>query len=386
MPLIPIPVADDGGLDILSIMISRSYPGAILTLLLALPACAQETTGPRPAVADSALSYVPGASWRSAAPAVVGLDSARMRQIASDIAGSRYGAVDGVVVVRYGYVALEKYNNWPATRAHTMQSVSKSVTSLLYGIAAASAGSSIDRSVLELFPQYDVANNDARKRALTVRHLLSMRTSMDFYEQPYDGSPLDQLNRSTGDWVKLVLDRPMIGTPGTVWSYNSGGAIAIGGVVRALTNEKVEAFARRTLFAPIGVTGEFWYRSPYDSLPHTGGGLNLKATDLARIGYLVLRKGRWGSQQVVPEAWINASTQSYTRGAPVFFADYNAGYGYFWWVFPETRRGSDSGVIAASGSGGQWLFVVPSRDLVISFVATNGNGLELLYDVLAAVR
>ena len=369
--------------------IARTAPAALaLALALTTPACAQETTAPRHSLADSALAYVPGTTWRTAAPADLGMDAARIQQIANDVATSGYGSVDGVVVIRYGYVALEKYNNWSATRSHTMQSVTKSITSLLYGIAAARSGPAgdIDRPVLDLFPRYDVANNNTDKRALTLRHLLSMRTSMDFHEQPYAGSPLEQLNRSTGDWVKYVLDRPMLGAPGASWSYNSGAAIVMGGVVRALANENVDAFARHTLFAPIGVTGESWAKSPYDGLPHTGGGLHLKATDLARVGYLVLRKGRWGTQQVVPESWINASTHAYTRGSPVYFSDCNSGYGYFWWLFPETRRGPDAGVIAASGSGGQWLFIVPSRDLVISFIATNGNGLDFLYDVIAAVK
>jgi CubicO group peptidase (beta-lactamase class C family) len=141
-------------------------------------------------------------------------------------------------------------------------------------------------------------------------------------------------------------------------------------------------FARRELFAPIGVSGESWARSAYDGLPHCGGGLHLKPVDLARLGYLVLRHGAWGGRQMVSRAWIEASTHAITRGAPVFFSDFGSGYGYFWWLFPTRRGGTDEGVIAASGSGGQWLFVVPSLDLVVVIVATNGDGLDLLYDEL----
>ena len=76
-------------------------------------------------------------------------------------------------------------------------------------------------------------------------------------------------------------------------------------------------------------------------------------------------------------------TQPSSPASSIFFG---SGYGYFWWLFPETRGGTDTGVITGSGSGGQWLFVVPTRDLVIAVTASNGDGISLLYDVLAAIR
>jgi CubicO group peptidase (beta-lactamase class C family) len=106
--------------------------------------------------------------------------------------------------------------------------------------------------------------------------------------------------------------------------------------------------------------------------------LYLKPADLARIGYLVLRRGRWGNQQVVPESWITAATTAYSRD--VFFTSYGSDYGYYWWLFPSQPGGPDDDVITASGSGGQWLFVVPKLDLVVAVVASNGAGLDLLYD------
>jgi CubicO group peptidase (beta-lactamase class C family) len=342
-------------------------------------------------VTDSGAAYFPQASWRTESPSAVGFNAARLSQAISDVSAGRYGSMHGVLVVRFGYLVAEHYDAWDQTRAHTMQSVTKSVTSLLFGIAraklAASAGN-LDRPVLDVFKKYSsVANVDERKRALTLRHLMTMRTSMDFWEQPYAGSPLDQMNRSTDDWVKFVLDRPMTGTPGSMWAYNSGAAIAMGGVIRELTGTNVDEFARRELFEPIGASGETWFKSPFDGLPHCGGGLNLKAQDLARVGYLVLRHGRWGDREIVPRAWLDSTTAPVTRGNPVFFSNYGSAYGYFWWLFPTRRGGTDAGIIAASGSGGQWLFVIPSLDVVVAIVAADGNGLDLLYDgILPALQ
>ncbi len=342
-------------------------------------------------VSDSGATYVPGPAWRRAEPATLGFDAARLQAMIRDVTNGRYGVVHGVVVVRYGWVAAEHYAGWGPSAPHTMQSVSKSITSLIYGIATAggtSPSGRLDRPVLDLFARFaPVAHSDTRKNALTVRDLLTMRTSMDFYEQPYAGSPLAVLNASSGDWTRYILDRPMVGTPGMTWAYNSGAAILIGSAIRELTGEHADVFARRELFAPIGVTGETWARSPFDGLPHTGGGLNLKPMDLARVGYLVLRGGRWGERQIVTRAWLDSSTRAITRGSPVFFANDGAGYGHFWWTFPTQRGGTDAGIIAASGSGGQWLFVIPSLDLVVAIVAGGGNGLDLLYNgVLPALQ
>ena len=343
------------------------------------------------ALSDSGATYFPGAAWRHATPAQVGFDSARISALERDISGSRFGAIDALMVVRFGYLVVEHYNSWSPERAHTMQSVSKSVTSLLFGIVEAQHGGDraiLDRRVTDLLRRYEpFANDDPRKRALTLRHLLMMRTDMGFWEQPYAGSPLDQLNRSTGDWTRFILDRPMTGQPGKDWAYNSGAAILTCAVIRELTGENADALARRELFAPIGVVGESWFKSSYDGLPHCGGGLGLRPVDMTRIGYLVLRRGRWGDRQLVPSRWIDTSTAALSRGPELIFSSFNSGYGYFWWTFPTYRGGSDAGVIAASGSGGQWIFVVPSLDLVVAVAASNASGLDLLYDgVLASLR
>lgn len=359
---------------------------ALLALILATGCGAQKTVSP---VGDADLAYFPVATWRTGDPADAGFDPGRLNTLRGDVTAGRYGAINSVLVIRYGRLVHEQYIGKTPSQSHSLQSVTKSVTSLLFGIAAeGKAGAAVSRPVVELFSRYPaIANMDDAKRALTIRHLLTMRTGMDFWEQPYAGSPLETLNNSSGDWTKLVLDRPMTAPPGSRWAYNSGAAILMCGVIRELTGESPQDFARRELFGRIGVTSDSWFTSPYDRLPHCGGGLNLTPADLARVGYLVLRKGKWSGQQVVSEGWLTESTQPVSSGSDLFFASYGAKYGYFWWLFPRARGGSDASIITASGSGGQWLFVVPSLDLVVVVTASNGAGLDLMYDgVLTALR
>jgi CubicO group peptidase (beta-lactamase class C family) len=196
-----------------------------------------------------------------------------------------------------------------------------------------------------------------------------MRSGLDFHESPYPGSPLQQLNDSRDDWVRFVLDRPMNDAPDGHWQYNSGGVIVLAGVLRAATGSAPDVFAREHLFGPIGVRGERWVRSPFDGLPHTGGGLALRALDLARVGYLVLRRGRWGDRQVVPETWLDASMRPITTRT-AGWAGRTFDYGYLWRLQPLEGASSGGGTIfTGAGANGQWLFVVPAHDLVVVVTA-----------------
>jgi CubicO group peptidase (beta-lactamase class C family) len=370
-------------------MPTRSARAGFLPLLLLGLACSQ-TIAPAAQVADSGASYVPGPTWRTASPTAVGLDSSSMARLQRDVAAGRYGATQAVLVVRFGHLVHEQYVGWNPATPHTMQSVSKSVTSLLYGILLARVGpaAALDRRVLDVLSRYqNLANPSPDKQAITLRDLLSMRDGLDFWEQPYPGSPLDSMNRSRGDWVRLILDRPMRAAPNAAWSYNSGAAILTCAALREISGERVNDFARRELFDPLGISGQSWIVGAFDSLPHCGGGLYLKPIDLARVGYLVLRQGKWGDRQVVPSSWVEVSTRSYSSGPTLFFSNFGAQYGFFWWLFPLARAGTGTGIIAGSGSGGQWLFVIPEYDLVIAIAGTQADGLGILYDgVFPALR
>jgi len=158
--------------------------------------------------------------------------------------------------VRQGWLVVDEYfNGGSEAQLHTLQSVTKSVTSLLVGIAVSrGAIPSVDRPVISFFPEYtNLENLNERKRAMTLRDLLTMWTGLDWSENPYRGSPLEQLNNSRGDWLRLFLDWPTRDAPGTRFEYNSGGVITLGGVLFNTTGLPADAFARQYLFDPIGV-------------------------------------------------------------------------------------------------------------------------------------
>jgi CubicO group peptidase (beta-lactamase class C family) len=312
-------------------------------------------------------TYWPAASWRTAEPEQVGLDGARLRTLVQRLESNAIPQLHSLVVVRHGYVAIEEYfNGSSATQVHTMQSVSKSVTSLVTGIAIGEGKLSTSTRIFDLLPQYDsLIRGDERKRQVTIGHLLEMRSGINFYEQPYAGSPLERLNTSRGDWTAIALGEPMNAAPGQLWQYNGGGVIALAAGVQKATAARFYDYAREKLFTPIGVTGQFWIVSPFDSLAHTGGGLNLRAMDLARIGYLVLRHGNWNGNQVVPAQWIEESTRMHSHPSWAL-GGYPAEYGYLWWLIPVGQGASADTIITGSGNLNQWLFIVPRLDLVVA--------------------
>jgi CubicO group peptidase (beta-lactamase class C family) len=361
---------------------------AFLAALLTAGCGSDGPPAPVEQLGADAESYWPDASWRTARPAAVSVDESAINGLVSRLSSGSLGAEHAIVIVRKGYVIADRYfAGWTADSIHTEQSVTKSVTSLLTGIAIARGDlRGVDQPLVELLGKYaPIANLDDRKRALTVRDVLTMRTGLDWNEDAYAGSPLERLNNLQTDWIRFVIDWPMREQPGTRWQYNSGGVIALGGAIGVASNLNTAEYARTHLLRPIGITTDKWYRGYPDLLPHTGGGLLLTTRDLARVGYLVLRNGKWNAAQVVPQAWLRESTR------PLVTPTYRLGgrqssYGYLWWLYTLSGGTPDANttdlVIAASGAMGQWLFVVPRYDLVVAINAGITNGPDPALDMV----
>jgi CubicO group peptidase (beta-lactamase class C family) len=348
--------------------------------------------GPRPS-ADAPLT-APAAiagDWPVARPDEVGLDANALTAAVNGIRRGERGVLHSLLVVRRGRLAVEEYFAGSGRgNVHTLQSVTKSVTSLLVGIAVdRGLIASIREPVLGFFPEYgDLRGQDPRRDALALEDLLTMRSGLLWSEDPYAGSDLQRLNDSRGDWVRFVLEHPMREAPGTRWQYNSGGVIVLAGVLRRASGGDVGQFAREALFAPLGIRDEQWFRSPYDGLPHTGGGLSLRARDMARLGELTLRGGQAGGRQVVSSAWLSGS---FARAAGPIDWPRPVYYGRLWWLFPPAGPAT-ADVVTAAGAGGQWIFVVPPLELVVVFTADQSNPqffapTDVLFDqILSAVH
>ena len=357
----------------------------------------------------------PGQAWPTATPASVGISAAVLDSIAAEIGAGTYGNVDRMVVIRRGRLVYDKSWTWDYDRIygdsararsplnahdltgpynyfnpwwhptyhrgdlHTLQSVTKTVTSVIIG-AAVTRGDfpGVDTPVLRFFDTTAVKNIDDRKRRLTVRHLLTMTGGFDWNENlPYiDPANTGVIMEGSYDWVQYVIDRPMAREPGTVFNYSSGETQLLAYIFSRATGVDIEEYAARHLFAPLGIERLFWKRTPA-GLADTEGGLYLEAKDLARIWYLWLRGGEWNGTRVVSPDWVRQSVAPAVRVASRPGAQ---SYGFKWWLMPNPTD-TTRFVWAGSGFGGQFPMAVPELDLVVVF-----NGWNILPDLPSLPR
>lgn len=316
--------------------------------------------------------------WPRSIPAQQKLDPDRLTELVRLIReGKKFPDLHSLLVVRNGYLVKEEYfDGYNANKIHTLQSVSKSFTSALIGIAIEQGKiKSVDEKVLDFFPNVDkVQNMDERKAAMKLRDLLTMRSGTDYHEG-YTGSPHDKLNKLDKGWDLFVLNRKMVRTPGTHFQYDSGGVILTSSILKNRTGMHADAFAARYLFPPLKISKIRWLKNR-EGHPHTGGGLYLLPQDMAKFGLLYLRNGRWENRQVVPAKWVKESfkkqvTFENRRGRRV------VGYGYLWWILQPDPRGSGKrSIYAAMGFRAQYIFVIPEHDMVVVVTGGTSSGTD----------
>ncbi len=343
-------------------------------------------------LASAAQSW-PDDKWPRTTPQAVGLTAEPLAALDEDFSSGRLPFMDSLLIVRCDSIAYERsyshdyakiyakemkergplnphltgsYNyfdpNWhpyfQGTRAHSMQSISKSVTATIIGIAIARGDfkASLDTPVLKFFNVQRVKNVDERKRRMTLRNVLTMTTGLDWNEDlPYNDphNPTAPMEASN-DWVQFVIDLPMVNEPGAKFAYSSGATELLAYIFKRETRQDIEAYARRYLFNPLGIHDYHWKRTPL-GVVDTEGGLFLTSEDLARIGDLYLHRGRWHDQQLIAPEFLKEAL------SPQIDTRTGWQYGYQWWLYPE--RGSY--VWAARGFGGQELLIFPDDELIV---------------------
>lgn len=178
---------------------------------------------------------------------------------------------------------------------------------------------------------------------------------------------------------------PAAAAPGSIYRYNSLGSYIAGRVVENASGADLEDHAARVLFAPLGITAWRWGRDVARH-PKGQGNLSLRARDTARIGQLVLDKGMVDGRPVIDAAWIKAALAPRVAiGAADRYAD---SYGYFWYAKTQDIGGQKIAVHFASGNGGNKIYVIPARRMVVSVASSaygKGYGQRRSEDILKAI-
>jgi CubicO group peptidase (beta-lactamase class C family) len=309
----------------------------------------------------STSTYWPTQGWRTSTPEAQSMDSQKLTLMLETVKQQKL-SLHSFLVIRNGYIVSETYFQfYNENTKHELYSCTKSVIATLVGIA--SDQGSIDRlshPVLDFFPERAVENRDARKEAMTVEDLLTMRSGLDWQE----GDPIYRAMYQSRDWVKFVLGKPMKEQPGSQFNYCSGCSHVLSAVIQQKTGMNTQDFAQQKLFAPLGISSLNWGRDS-QGIPIGGWGLQITPRDMAKLSYLYLHNGMWDGQQIVSAEWIKTATQKHTA------TDGKLGYGYQWWIYPSF------GAYTALGRSGQTIFVVPDLNLIIVTTADVGGHDEI---------
>jgi CubicO group peptidase (beta-lactamase class C family) len=301
---------------------------------------------------------VPGAEWTVEEPEDHGIDPAGLEE-ARSYAFAEGRNTQSLLVVHEGAIVGEWYadgedqDSWGAS-----WSMAKSVTSALVGIAIEQGHiPGVDEPMTTWFPEWAEDPDDPRAD-MTLRHVLQMSSGLDWDEIYEDGdiaaSEVATMVLSQPDQLADAAARPPENEPGTVWSYSSGDTMLLSSVLEQATGMPVHEYAQQVLFDPLGMEQIEWWR---DAEGHTLTYCCLDAIsrDFARFGLLYLHEGRWGDEQVVPTSWVEDSLEPAPHS--------NDEYGYQWWL--TDVEGVPTEMFAAQGHDGQFIYVVPSLDLVV---------------------
>ena len=319
--------------------------------------CARGALTQAPAATHAAAPYWPTSGWRASTPEEQGMDSGLLSAMLREILEENY-AIDSVTIVRNGYMVMDvSIHPFSSTSKHNIYSCTKSVVSALVGIAIDQGYiEGLNQSVLSYFPQRTIATRDANKEAMTLEHLLTMTTGFQCQvSYLYRWSGLNQM-RDSEDWVQFVLDLPMEGEPGERFEYCNGASHLLSGIIHETTGMSANEYAAEHLFGPLGISDVDWSSSP-QGISVGYSELKMRPQDMAKIGVLYLNEGRWDGEQIVPSEWVISSTSQFIS------ATLEDGYGYQWWV-------DDSGMYLALGYRGQFIYVIPEKEMVVVFTSS----------------
>jgi CubicO group peptidase (beta-lactamase class C family) len=348
--------------------------GLSIALSLGLVACGPSPSGTTTAgTAALATGTLGGAGspapdladpWPTLPLAAAGIDQAALS--AAEARATDLGFVRSLVVVRHGALVEERYFGGATadTRAD-IRSGTKSVVALLTGIATAEGVLAGPSERLDALLRPPVTVPTGPKAAITVGDLLTMRGGFDWDESTaaaYNAWAL------APNQVDYLLERPLAHPPGTSFQYDTAAVHLLSVGLSQATGGATETYARRSLLGPLGIAADTW-ETDDQGFNNGGSGLALRPADYARIGQLVLQRGASGGRQIVPAAWIEAMLATHVTVSAHIGSLHDLRYGYLWWL--GTADGDD--VQFAWGYRGQFLLIVPARDLVVVVTCVLGD-------------
>jgi len=265
----------------------------------------------------------------------------------------------------------EYFNDHAWDQVHDIRSATKSIKSLLVGIALHKGfiddiNDPISKYLPTLVPE---KNLDERKAQITIKHLLTMSAGWDCNDWDKKSKGQEDKVYKKKDWLQYTVDLPMVHDPGERSTYCSMGVALLTEIIHQSSGMPIDEFADAYLFQPLGITKAHWQHTADRPVISSGKRLSLTSRDLAKIGLLVLNQGRWKGEQIVSADWIETSTTPQTMITGI-------GYGYLWWNIAFQYQDRYIMSKSATGNGGQYIFIIPEFELIAVFTGGAYNSEE----------
>ncbi|MFC2098474.1 serine hydrolase domain-containing protein [Bacteroidota bacterium] len=326
--------------------------------------------------------------WEVCSSDEAGLNSAQLIEMTDYIEATKDHKIHGIVIIKNGKLVFEKYfegylysNNPPGSNGdfiqynmetdHYLASVSKSVTSVIFG-AAVKAGyiESVDDLLIDILPKYkNILIGDKAK--ITIKHLLTMSSGLhwDEWSSSYEDPTNDVVALfNEEDPIEYTLSKYMINSSGVEFLYNSGGTNVLGAVIEEKTGMSLLDFGNEYLFDPLNVQGGLWERMAGGYF-FASGGIYLRPRELSKIGFLFLNDGYWNDLKIITKEWIRESTLEYIQ--PNMLIPQAHAYGYQWWIMDSQANNQSYECFFAAGWGDQYMFIFPDQDMIITINCGN---------------
>jgi len=266
--------------------------------------------------------------------------------------------IHSLLVIRNNHIVLDVcFYPFQKSYVHDIASVTKSVMSLLIGIAIDKGFiKNEDEKVVKYFPKYTIKNDKVKN--ITVKYLLNMASGLQCSWNNGERE-LEQM-QETPDWVEFMFTLPFSSEPGEKFSYCSGNFYLLAEILQRTTKMKCHEFAKKYLFDLLQFRETYWEENS-KGVNHGWGDLHIRPYDLAKIGCLLLNDGKWDEKQIISKEWVN-------KIKPMYYIRGTESYGYGWWLDSENPD-----EIQALGRGGQRLFIFKEKNIVI---VTTGGGFD----------
>lgn len=322
--------------------------------------------------------------WAVARAREVGMSEEKLATMVRTLVNSSVDSVNayrlhGILVARHGKLVLEEYFfGEHADKPHDTRSASKTLVSVVLG-AAMQAGMKVGPD-MPVFATMEEASSTLgpRKRAMTLRHLLTMSSGLDCDDaspEYHAGSEDILTDQDTNpDWLRTVLGLEMLRDPGAKAVYCSINPFLAGEVLARATGRSFPDLAWELVGAPLQMGRYYILLTPLGE-SYMGGGARFLPRDFMKLAQLYANGGMWNGRRILSEAWVRESVEPrFLLGTQIPAPNVvrsEANYGYLWWSTQYRYQGRVIRAHHASGNGGQYAMSIPELGLVIA--AWGGN-------------